>query len=135
MLTPAPTQTTYYKIGDTVTFAWNYTSLEVTPSKVDVLVSCSANSATYTLSSNATFEKTGEILWDTKPDETGTAPLLTETYTLIVHDAAKPVTAQAQAGHLGSYQQFFFGMYVPQSYTPRSGEEFPVETRLWIFQY
>ena len=116
-------QTTYYKIGDTVTFAWNYTSLSVTPSKIDVIVSCSANSATYTLASNASFDKTGSILWDTQPDETGTAPLLTETYTLIVHDAQKAVSAQAEAGHLGSYNQFMFGMYIPQSYTPRSGME------------
>ena len=124
MLTPsALAQTTYYKIGDTVTFGWNYTSLSIAPSNVDILVSCSANSATYTLSNNASFASTGSVQWDTKPDETGTAPLLTETYTLVIHDASKDVTAVASAGQLGSYDQFYFGMYVPQAYTPRSGKQ------------
>lgn len=122
MVTPGPLSTTYYKIGDTVTFAWNYTSLSVTPSKVDILVSCSANNAMYTISSNASFDKSATVLWDTEPDASGTAPLLTETYTLIVHDAAKDISATPEAGHLGSYNQFYFGMYVPQLYTPRSGE-------------
>ena len=122
LITPnALAQTTYYKVGDTVSFVWNYTSLSVNPSKVDILVSCSANSATYTLSSNASFETTGSVMWDTAPDVTGSAPLLTETYTLVIHDAAKDVTAVASAGHLGAYNQFYFGMYTPQAYTPKGG--------------
>lgn len=86
------------------------------------MVSCSANSATYTLSSNASFEKTGSVVWDTLPDETGTAPLLTETYTLVIHDAAEAVTAVAGAGRLGTSDQLTFGMYLKQSYTPRAGK-------------
>jgi len=124
MLTPsALAATTYYKVGENVTFGWNYTSLSVAPSKIDVLVSCSENSATYTLTQNASFHSTGSIVWDTLPDETGTAPLLTETYTLIVHDAAKDVSAVASAGHLGSFNQFAFGMYLPQKYTGLSGKQ------------
>ena len=128
MITPSALATsTYYKIGvDSVSFAWNYTSLAVTPSKIDVLVSCSANQATYTIASNTSFEKTGSVVWDTKPEETGEAPLLTETYTLIIHDAEKAVTEVAGAGHLGSYDTFQFGMYLPQKYTPRAGELFPL---------
>lgn len=122
LLTPsAIAQATYYKIGDSVSFVWNYTSLSVSPSNVDILVTCTANSATYTLSSNATFASTGSIVWDTNPDKTGTAPLLTETYTLVIHDASKDVTQVADAGHLGTYNQYTFGMYIPQNYTPRSG--------------
>lgn len=122
LLTPsAIAQATYYKIGDSVSFVWNYTSLEVTPSNVDILVTCTANSATYTLSSNASFASTGSVLWDTNADKTGTAPLLTETYTLVIHDASKDVTQVADAGHLGTYNQYTFGMYIPQNYTPRSG--------------
>ena len=122
LLTPAAlAQTTYYKIGDSVSFVWNYTSLSVTPSNVDILVTCTANSATYTLSSNASFASTGSVVWDTKPDETGTAPLLTDTYTLVIHDTSKDVTQVADAGHLGTYNQYHFGMYIPQAYTPRSG--------------
>lgn len=126
MLTPsALAQTTYYKVGDYVSFAWNYTSLSIKPSKVDVLVSCSANSATYTLKSNASFEKTGSVVWDTSPDATGTAPLLTETYTLIIYDAQKAITDVATAGKLGVSNDFTFGMYVPQKYTPLSGKSIP----------
>ena len=62
------------------------------------------------------------MVWDTRPDETGTAPLLTETYTLIIHDAEKAETDVPRAGHLGNYNQFAFGMYKPQKYTPRAGE-------------
>lgn len=123
MLTPsALAQTTYYKIGDFVSFAWNYTSLSIPPSRVDVLVSCTANSATYTLKSNASFEKTGSVVWDTSPDITGTAPLLTETYTLVIYDAQKAITDVATAGKLGVTNDYRFGMYIPQKYTPLSGE-------------
>ncbi|KAL9129190.1 MAG: hypothetical protein Q9217_002294 [Psora testacea] len=122
MVTPsALAASTYYKIGvDSVSFAWNYTSLSVTPDKIDILVTCTANQATYTLASNASFEETGSVVWDTRPDETGTAPLLTETYTLVIHDAAKDVTDVASAGQLGKFNQFSFGMYIPQQYTPRA---------------
>ncbi|KAL9598333.1 MAG: hypothetical protein Q9219_004561 [cf. Caloplaca sp. 3 TL-2023] len=123
MITPsALAVTSYYKVSDYVTFAWNYTSLSVKPSKIDVFVSCQSNSATYTLLSNATFEPTAKVVWDTKPEASGTAPLLTETYTLVIHDASKDVTAIPQAGHLGSYNQFYFGMYTPQPYTALSGK-------------
>ncbi|KAL8715057.1 MAG: hypothetical protein Q9220_001014 [cf. Caloplaca sp. 1 TL-2023] len=123
MITPsALAQTSYYKVGDDVTFAWNYTSLSVKPSRIDVYVSCQANSATYTISNNATFEPTGTVVWDTKPEASGTAPLLTETYTLVIHDASKDITAIPVAGHLGAYNQFQFGMYTPQPYTPLSGK-------------
>ncbi|KAI4118397.1 MAG: hypothetical protein LQ345_001566 [Seirophora villosa] len=118
MMTPAAlAQTSYYKVSDYVTFGWNYTSLSVKPSKIDVYVSCRTNSATYTILNNATFDPTQEVIWDTKPEATGTAPLLTDTYTLIVKDAAEDTTAIPQAGHLGTYNQFTFGMYVPQAYT------------------
>ncbi|KAI4249254.1 MAG: hypothetical protein L6R40_000712 [Gallowayella cf. fulva] len=119
MITPsALAQTSYYKVGDYVTFAWNYTSLSIKPSKVDVFVSCQANSATYPILNNGSFEPTANVVWDTKPEASGTAPLLTETYTLIIHDASKDITAIPQAGHLGAYNQFQFGMYTPQPYTP-----------------
>ena len=125
MLTPsALAQTTYYKIGDYVTFAWNYTSLSITPSKIDAVVACAANSATYTLLNNASFKPTDTVIWDTAPEETGTAPLLTETYTLIIYDAAQAITAVAGAGRLGTTNPFNFGMYIKQSYTPRAGEPY-----------
>ena len=123
MITPsALAQTTYYKIGDYVSFAWNYTSLSVTPSKVDVVVTCSENSATYALQTNATFTATDSVVWDTGADATGTAPLPMGSYTLIIYDAGAGPTAAAAAGRLGTTDNFEFGMYIPQKYTPRAGK-------------
>jgi hypothetical protein len=122
MISPAPTTTTYYKIGNYVTFAWNYTSLSVTPSGIDVIASCSSNSATYTLASNMSVSPTGAVTWDTREFQaTATAPLLTASYTLIVYEAGTQPSDVASAGHLGS-SNFVFGMYVPQPYTPLNGE-------------
>jgi len=126
MLTPAPLSgAQYFKVGDWVTFAWNYTSLSVTPSAIDVLASCRANQATYTLALNQTVDKTGRVLWDTGAYQaTATVPLLTETYTLVIYDAgaAGGVSATPKAGYLGVFDQFTFGMYSPQAYTPWAGK-------------
>lgn len=123
MITPAATATVpeYYKIGDNVEFAWNYTSLLATPTAIDVLVACSANQATYTIQGNTTFKPTGRVIWDTSKDVNGSAPLLTESYTLIIHDAEADVTENPKPGHLAAYNQFHFGMYLKQSYTPKAG--------------
>ena len=68
---------------------------------------------------NLTVEENQSFTWDTRAFQaSATVPLLTETYTLIIHDAAKDVTDRAQAGYLGTYDQFTFGMYSPQPYTP-----------------
>ncbi|PYH88255.1 hypothetical protein BO71DRAFT_454180 [Aspergillus ellipticus CBS 707.79] len=121
MLDPALTATTYFKIGNYVTFKWNYTSLSVTPTAVNVAASCSLNSATYTISSNMSVSPTGEVVWDTaKYQANATVPLLTASYTLIVWDAGKAITATASAGHL-SAASYTFGMYSPQPYTPLNG--------------
>lgn len=121
MLTPAPTaSSSYYKIMDYVTFAWNYTSLSITPSAIDILASCSLNSATYTLAMNASITgPTQAFTWDTNEfQQTAATTLLTGDYTLIIHDAAKDISATPQAGYLSVYSQFQFGMYTPQPYTP-----------------
>ncbi|KAJ5920577.1 hypothetical protein N7516_011435 [Penicillium verrucosum] len=120
MITPASSSTTYYKIGEDVTFVWNYTSLSVTPSAVNVVASCSLNAMTYTLSSNMTVKQTGSVVWDTgKYQKSATIPLLTASYTLIVYDASKDIDDTAGAGHLSSQNGgYVFGMYTPQPYTP-----------------
>ena len=124
MVTPAaiaPSQ--YYKIGDYVTFAWNYTSLSVTPSGIDVLASCSLNQQLYTIALNQSVGPTGAVTWDTgEYQATATVPLLTETYTLVIYDAAQDITTIPQAGYLAVQDQFQFGMYSPQPYTPLNGE-------------
>ncbi|KAJ9298215.1 hypothetical protein DTO271G3_3820 [Paecilomyces variotii] len=125
MLTPsADAASTYYKIGDYVTFKWNYTSLSVTPSAVNVVASCSLNSETYTLSHNMSVHPTGAVTWDTgKYQASATVPLLTASYTLIVYDVDSNPSAVASAGHLSSENQYTFGMYLPQAYTPLNAYE------------
>lgn len=127
MLTPsALAAASYYKIGEHVTFAWNYTSLLVTPSAVNVLASCSLNSATYTISSNMSVEETGKVVWDTKKYQSNaTVPLLTATYTLVIYDVDSEIDDIAGPGELSSQNQLRFGMYVPQSYTPLNGKSTP----------
>lgn len=126
MLTPTQGATSYYKIGEKVTFVWNYTSLAVTPSAINVVASCSLNDATYTISNNMSVAETGKVTWDTgKYQANATVPLLTATYTLVVYDADGDIGDTASAGRLGSQSQFNFGMYVPQAYTPLNGRLSP----------
>ncbi|BCS30432.1 uncharacterized protein APUU_80735S [Aspergillus puulaauensis] len=120
MISPASSSTTYFKIDEIITFVWNYTSLSITPSAVNVVATCSLNSATYTISSNMSVEETQTVKWDTgKYQANATAPLLTATYTLIVYDESKDIDDTAGAGELdkGTYM---FGMYEKQPYTPLS---------------
>jgi len=105
----------FYKVGNYITFAWNYTSLSVTPSAIDILASCSANQATYTIAVNQSAQET-KVVWDTKNVPSGQAPFLTEKYTLLIYDAESSVTAAPRAGYLGVFNQFTFGMYTPQPY-------------------
>ncbi|KAK2759419.1 hypothetical protein FQN54_002897 [Arachnomyces sp. PD_36] len=120
MIEPPAISTTYYKIADKVTFKWNYTSLSVTPSGINVVASCALNNHAYTITANDTISgPTGEVVWDTGAYQANaTVPLLTETYTLLVYDVDKDPTDIASAGHLGASINFRFGMYLPQSYTP-----------------
>ncbi|KAJ5895270.1 hypothetical protein N7495_006961 [Penicillium taxi] len=119
MITPASSSTTYYKIGQDITFVWNYTSLSVTPSGIDVIASCSVNKNVYTLTQNMSVAPTGTFIWDTdKYQSSATIPLLTSTYTLFVYDAQKAYTDVGEAGYLSSQVGYSFGMYIPQSYTP-----------------
>jgi hypothetical protein len=111
----------FYKVGDYVTFAWNYTSLSVTPSFIDVLASCAANQATYTIGVNVSATET-KVVWDTKNTPSGQAPFLTEKYTLLIYDAESSVTAAPRPGYLGVFNQLTFGMYTPQPYVEWDSE-------------
>jgi len=140
MQTPGPLSgSQYYKIGDWVTFGWNYTSLKVSPTAVNVVASCATNNEIYTITSNMSVSETGAVLWDTAPFLATATPLLTygrflqtktrsgkltwnrSTYTLIVYDAAKPITAAPSSGYLAPFGQFVFGMYLGQPYQDLSG--------------
>lgn len=108
----------YYKVGDYVTWAWNYTSLSITPSAIDILASCSLNQATYTIAVNQSVaDATQAITWDTGAyQSSATTKLLVATYTLIIYDAQSAITDVPRAGYLAPYEQFTFGMYTPQPY-------------------
>jgi hypothetical protein len=105
----------YYKIGDNVTFVFGYTNVLATPTAVDVLAVGSQQTFTMAMNQKVANE-TGTVIWDTgKYQATAVSdPLLTAMYTLIIYDAASNVTAVAQPGYLATYQQYTFGMYVPQ---------------------
>ncbi|RDW89633.1 hypothetical protein BP6252_01665 [Coleophoma cylindrospora] len=120
MMTPAATETSYYKIGEYITFGWNYTSLSATPTAINIMATCTENSQLYTISMNQTVSGTGSVVWDTgKYQSTAVQnPLLTETYTLIIYDAGSSISATAQAGYLSVFDSYTFGMYTPQPYVP-----------------
>lgn len=123
MITPDTTQvaTALYKIGDNIELAWNYTGLQATPTAVDVLVSCSEASETWTLTANMTFETEVNLIWETEDDADNVEkPLLTEMYTLIIKDVEAEVSDRPEAGYLNAYAGFTFGLYRPAAYTPLS---------------
>ncbi|KAF5879228.1 uncharacterized protein Bfra_006434 [Botrytis fragariae] len=123
LLTPAAASTEYYKIGDYITFVWNYTSLEATPTAVNIMATCKANAQLYTIATNQTVShSTQAVTWDTGSYQSTAVgnPLLTETYTLIIYDAESSISATSEPGYLSVYDTYAFGMYTPQPYTPLS---------------
>ncbi|KHO00852.1 uncharacterized protein MAM_01630 [Metarhizium album ARSEF 1941] len=108
-----------YKISDYITWSWNYTSLLATPSAIDIIVSCSAASETWTLTSNMSFETAVYYVWDSKNQANDVQkPLGVQQYTLIVKDSDASITELPAAGSLGANAQYSFGMYTGQPYTP-----------------
>ncbi|KAG8668883.1 hypothetical protein FPOAC2_08186 [Fusarium poae] len=107
------------KIGDYATFGWNYTSLEGTPTAIDVLVSQSSAGETYTLTANMTFETNPTYVWDTSKEANDPdAPLPVGMYTLIIKDSDSEITDIPSPGYLAVQKTFQFGMYTPAAYTP-----------------
>ncbi|KAH6890331.1 hypothetical protein B0T10DRAFT_316078 [Thelonectria olida] len=113
--------TPLFKIGDNVNFAWNYTSLQGTPTAIDVLVSCSSKTETWTLTQNMTFATKVSYIWDTSKDGgVDEKPLGVEMYTLIIKDSDSSITEIADSGYLQAYTGLKFGLYTPMPYTPLS---------------
>ncbi|KAI1180348.1 hypothetical protein F4777DRAFT_529884 [Nemania sp. FL0916] len=110
-----------YRIDDTepITWKWNYTSLQGKPSAIDVLVSCSKATATWTLTQNMTFAPTATFTWDTNKfqKEKVENQLPVEQYTLLVYDADKSFTDTPDPGYLAPYSGFQFGLYTSQPYS------------------
>ncbi|KAJ8119964.1 hypothetical protein ONZ43_g3204 [Nemania bipapillata] len=110
-----------YRIDNTdpITWKWNYTSLQGTPSAIDVLISCSKATATWTLTQNMTFAPTATFTWDSnkfQQEQIG-SQLPVELYTLIIYDAEGSVTDTAEPGYLAPYSGFQFGLYTSKPYT------------------
>lgn len=119
------TATQYYKVDQTITWQWNYTSLSRPPSYIDIIATVSggvssAAPSPFTLATNYSFAPTQSFTWDTGKYVNETSALPVGTYTLQVFDAAAPggVSATASAGYLAPYNQFRFGMYTGRSSTP-----------------
>lgn len=119
MLTPGRYDpVTYIKMGDYATFVWNYTNLLVSPTAIDVVAYCSRNDHTYTITGNMSMAETGSVVWDTAAQQTQNPHLLTEMYTLIVHDSDVDPSERPKPGHLGTNIRPTFGVYEPQDYDP-----------------
>lgn len=120
MVTPAITAgTQLYKIGDYITWGWNYTNLQGTPTAIDLYVKCSEVAQPWTLTQNMSYAEVGAYTWDTNQfqKDHATAPLLTEQYTLVIADADGGISATPEPGYLAPYSGFQFGLYTKQAYT------------------
>ena len=127
MVTPNPIMgPQFYKVGDWVTFAWNYTSVSVMPTAVDILASCSKNQGTYTIAVNHTVAKaTDAVYWDTgayKSKYPNGPDFVSESYTLLIYNAEESVSATPRPGYLAPFNQFYFGMYTPMPYQKWEGK-------------
>lgn len=120
MTKPAITDpSSIYKIGgDPITWGWNYTNLQGTPTAIDVLISCAAVSRTWTLTQNMTFATAATFKFDTKKykEENPKDSLRTDIYKLLIHDADKDFKDAAEPGYLAPFSGFQFGLYEPQEY-------------------
>lgn len=106
----------YYKVGDNVTFVFGYTNVLATPSAVDVLAI--EGQETWTMAQNhKVANETGTVVWDSS--KTGAAqPLFNAMYTLAIYDAGSSITDSPKPGYLAPFEQYQFGMYIPQSPVP-----------------
>ncbi|QDS75548.1 hypothetical protein FKW77_005627 [Venturia effusa] len=117
MVNPAALATsTYYKVGDYVTWGWNYTNVQATPTAVDLWAFCSAAKATYTLAMNMTYDEKGVYTWDTAAYATQAPQLGTNSYTLSIADAEIGMSGTKGAGYLNPVAMYTFAMYTPQPY-------------------
>lgn len=102
-----------YKIGDFVTWKWNYTNVLGTPTAIDVLASCSACSRTFTLTQNMTWATQNAFTWDTAEfqKKNSAGGLAVAQYTLVIYDADSGPSATIDPGYLGVFNSFQFGLY------------------------
>lgn len=118
---PTTAAMTLYRIDNTepITWKWNYTSLQGKPSAIDVLISCSKATATWTLTQNMTFAPTATFTWDSnkfQQEQIGNQ-LPVEKYTLLVYDSETAFTDTPDPGYLAPYAGFQFGLYTAKPYS------------------
>ncbi|KAI5815201.1 hypothetical protein BZA77DRAFT_355597 [Pyronema omphalodes] len=106
----------FYKDTDFVTFEWNYTSLIVTPTALNVVAVAGNND--YTIAANISAQQT-KVIWDVAAyNAKATMRTPTEKYTLKIWDASKPSNAAPSPGYLAPYSGTAFGIYQPKPYVP-----------------
>ncbi|KZT10506.1 uncharacterized protein LAESUDRAFT_721885 [Laetiporus sulphureus 93-53] len=121
---PPQTATSYFKIAEsnTITFAWNFTNLYVTPTYLTVSAVCD-NGNTYPVGpTNGIINGTAtSVTWDlwSYQQANPSTPLAVATYTLSIWGDSGPSVA-ASPGYLAPNSDLQFAMYSPQPYTPLS---------------
>ncbi|KAI0802620.1 hypothetical protein GGR55DRAFT_419567 [Xylaria sp. FL0064] len=117
---PITAAETLYRIDNTdpITWKWNYTSLQGKPSAIDVLISCSKATATWTLTQNMTFAPTATFTWDSNKfqEKQVGSQLPVEQYTLLIYDSDGSFTDTPEPGYLAPYAGFQFGLYTAKPY-------------------
>lgn len=121
---PSTASPSYYKIAehDFVTFAWNLTSLYVTPTHLTIIASCSANGNTYPVGptgspGNVIPANQSSVIWNPWQweQQPGATPFAEATYVLKIWDERGPGVA-VKGGYLSPYAGTQFAMYRPASY-------------------
>ncbi|KAL5612998.1 hypothetical protein BROUX41_003925 [Berkeleyomyces rouxiae] len=108
-----------YKAGDFYTWEWNYTNVRATPTAIDLILSCSSITQSWTLTSNMTWATPATFIWDSSQQANDAQkPLVPHNYTLIIKDSEDSITAAAEGGYLAVQSTFTFGIYTPAPYTP-----------------
>ncbi|KAF8466454.1 hypothetical protein BDZ91DRAFT_173883 [Kalaharituber pfeilii] len=126
MVTPAATDGfQLYPIGATITWSYNYTSLLITPTAINVEAFCSRTQQYYTIANNYSVNER-KIIWDTDKYQSSQTPqLAAETYTLLMYDSATQKTDVPVAGKLAIFRTFQFAMYTPRGNIPLNEYECP----------
>ncbi|KAI5794408.1 hypothetical protein DFH27DRAFT_135023 [Peziza echinospora] len=112
--------------GEPITWVYNYTSVLVAPTAVNIGAFCSGTQQYYTIANNYSYAER-QVVWDTKQyEERGEKPALAmETYQLIIYDSNSSRTAIPSPGHLGAYNGINFALYTPRGAVPWSEYKCP----------
>ncbi|KAJ3505296.1 hypothetical protein NLJ89_g7495 [Agrocybe chaxingu] len=120
---PPQTATSYYKIApsQTITFAWNFTDVIVTPTSLTVSA-VGANGNTYPVGPTDGIipGDATSVLWDLYAYQTNNPnkPLSPTSYTLNVWGDNRGPGAARRAGYMSPNTGLQFALYSPLPYTP-----------------